>query len=145
MKRRRIEQARPPTLAQRLAEPLLTKGRYRRDAFWAFFLLFGIPSMLLQNQISQQFADWLMLPSGEPLPWMKLIGPTTLLLLTSWLSMTATIKRLHDRNKSWVWSLVSAIPIIGTLYVVIECGFLPSVDFENGYGRDAKDLRTLLG
>lgn len=144
MKARRIEQPRPPSLAQRLIEPLQTKGRYRRDAFWAFFIAFGIPSTLLQNVITQRMADWMMLPMGEPFPWIDLVGPVVLLLGLSWFHLTATVKRLHDRNKSGMWSLIAAIPAIGLAYLVIECGLLPSVDAGNRYGREAKDLRSLL-
>lgn len=144
MKARRIEQPRPPTLTQRLIEPLQTKGRYRRDVFWVFFIVFGIPSTLLQNVITQRMADWMMLPMGEPFPWMDLASPVALLLGLSWVHFTATVKRLHDRDKSGVWSLVAAIPVVGLAYLVIECGFLPSVDSGNRYGREAKDLRNLL-
>ena len=144
MKVRRIEQPRPPSLAQRLREPFLTKGRYGRDAFWAFFIAFGLPSILLQHLLTQRLAEWI-LASGEPFPTMKLAGPAVLLLAVSWLHLTATIKRLHDRNKSGLWSLVAAIPIVGLAYLLIECGLLPSVDGDNRYGREAASIRTLLG
>lgn len=144
MKVRRIEQPRPPALAQRLIEPLQTKGRYRRDAFWAFFMVFGVPATLLQFALMQRIADWLLASSEAQFPWVSIGSMLMLLLTLSWISFAAIVKRLHDRNKSWVWSMLAAIPMVGLAYLVIECGFLPSVDGENRYGREAKDLRSLL-
>jgi uncharacterized membrane protein YhaH (DUF805 family) len=46
----------------------------------------------------------------------------------------AQIKRWHDRNKSGWWWLVGMIPLIGPLWVFIECGCLPGTYGSNDYG-----------
>ena len=45
-------------------------------------------------------------------------------------------KRWHDRNKSGWWSLIVLVPIIGGLWLLIECGFLKGTDGDNQYGPD---------
>jgi uncharacterized membrane protein YhaH (DUF805 family) len=46
----------------------------------------------------------------------------------------AQIKRWHDRNKSGWWWVVGMIPMIGPLWVFIECGCLPGTEGTNEYG-----------
>jgi uncharacterized membrane protein YhaH (DUF805 family) len=43
-------------------------------------------------------------------------------------------KRWHDRGKSGWWSLIVLVPIIGPLWMFIECGFLGGEDGSNTYG-----------
>jgi len=50
------------------------------------------------------------------------------------------IKRLHDRGHSAWFLLVGLIPLIGPLWITIECGLLPGVDEENDYGLPMYDM-----
>jgi uncharacterized membrane protein YhaH (DUF805 family) len=43
------------------------------------------------------------------------------------------IKRFHDRDKSGWWVLIAFVPIIGWIWYLIECGFLPGTDGPNRY------------
>jgi uncharacterized membrane protein YhaH (DUF805 family) len=54
-----------------------------------------------------------------------------------WISITTQIKRWHDRDKSGWWFLVNFLPIIGWLWVLIECGFLKGSEGPNRFGDDA--------
>ena len=45
-------------------------------------------------------------------------------------------KRWHDRGKSGWWSLIGLIPIIGSIWVVVELGFLRGTPGPNSYGPD---------
>ncbi|MGH7884546.1 MAG: DUF805 domain-containing protein [Thermodesulfobacteriota bacterium] len=51
-------------------------------------------------------------------------------------SVSIGIKRFHDRDKSGWWVLISLIPVIGSLWYLIECGFLKGTDDDNKYGGD---------
>ena len=51
-------------------------------------------------------------------------------------SIVLYAKRWHDRNKSGWWTLISFVPIIGGLWMLIECGFLRGTDGENRFGPD---------
>lgn len=71
---------------------------------------------------------------GEP----ELVPMQARLALSSlvfWINLASTVRRLHDRNKSGWWALAYAIPGIGLLWHIIECGFLPGRDKGNRYGR----------
>jgi uncharacterized membrane protein YhaH (DUF805 family) len=45
-------------------------------------------------------------------------------------------KRWHDRNKSAWWILINLIPVVGTLWALIECGFLRGTVGDNRFGPD---------
>ena len=78
----------------------------------------------------------------EPLPlsvtnlFVFVIGLFALLLfiLTFYAGYPIVIKRWHDRNKSGWWALIEWIPLIGTLWTIIECGFLKGTDGPNRFG-----------
>ncbi len=42
------------------------------------------------------------------------------------------VRRLHDRNKSGLWLLLAAVPVIGQAWLIWELGFRPG---EAGYNR----------
>ena len=47
-----------------------------------------------------------------------------------------TTKRWHDRDKSGWWSLIALIPIIGSIWLLVELGFLKGTPGPNAYGPD---------
>ena len=51
-------------------------------------------------------------------------------------AVVVNIKRFHDRNKSGWWVLIALIPLVGALWIVIECGFLRGTVGDNRYGPD---------
>ena len=53
-----------------------------------------------------------------------------------WVSLAIAIKRYHDRNKSGWWIFIVLVPVIGALWYLIECGFLPGTSGPNEYGPD---------
>ena len=58
------------------------------------------------------------------------------LLFYLWVNLAVNIKRCHDRNHSGWFLLIALIPIIGTIWVVIELWFLKGIDGDNHYGSD---------
>ena len=65
-----------------------------------------------------------------------IIGVVVLLfaLILYYTHIPASVKRLHDRNKSG-WNLLwSIFPIIGALYILIVCGFFKGTEGSNKYG-----------
>ena len=51
-----------------------------------------------------------------------------------WISVAVQVKRWHDRDKSGWWFLMNFVPIIGWLWVLIECGFLRGTPGPNRFG-----------
>ena len=54
-----------------------------------------------------------------------------------WIGLSVQVKRWHDRGKSGWWGLINLIPIIGQVWVFIECGVLRSTAGDNRFGRDS--------
>ncbi len=53
-----------------------------------------------------------------------------------WPSLAVYAKRWHDRDKSGWWTLIILIPIIGGIWMLVECGFLKGTDGANKFGAD---------
>ena len=49
------------------------------------------------------------------------------------------IKRFHDRDKSGWWVLIGLIPIIGSIWLLIELGFLKGTPGPNRFGPPVTD------
>jgi uncharacterized membrane protein YhaH (DUF805 family) len=80
--------------------------------------------------------------SGDPEAAMRSAGTVPGLILVAvyvvmvWVGLAAGVKRWHDRNKSGWWILIALVPVIGGLWYLIECGFLPGTAGPNTYGPD---------
>ena len=80
--------------------------------------------------------------SDDPQEALARMGPVTSIvlllfgILVTWISIAVGIKRFHDRNKSGVWILIIFVPLIGSLWYLIECGFLKGTTGPNNYGPD---------
>ena len=51
-------------------------------------------------------------------------------------SIGVSIRRLHDIGRTGWWILIALVPVIGGLWYLIECGFLPGTPGPNNYGAD---------
>ena len=69
-------------------------------------------------------------------------SPVALVLLVPiyiaalWAGLAVAVKRCHDRDKSGWFLLVALIPIIGALWLFIECGCLRGTEGPNRFGGD---------
>ena len=66
-----------------------------------------------------------------------LVAPPSLVLF--YVSLTVTVKRLHDTNRSGWHVLIGLIPFIGTVYLS-ACGLIKGTDEENAYGPPADKI-----
>lgn len=57
-------------------------------------------------------------------------------LLFLYPALAVTTKRWHDRDKSGWWSLILLVPVIGAIWMTVECGFLHGTDGLNRFGPD---------
>lgn len=107
-----------------LRELFSWQGRYARDRFWVVYLGAVVGAIV------------------SP----AVLGPILvmpLLLVLTWILFGAVVKRFHDRSKSGWWALVSAIPVVGTVWIFIECGLLEGDAGVNPYGGRALTLREM--
>jgi uncharacterized membrane protein YhaH (DUF805 family) len=52
-----------------------------------------------------------------------------------WLvSLSLSVRRWHDHNKSGWWVLINLIPILGWIYSLVMLGFMPGDQGHNNYG-----------
>jgi uncharacterized membrane protein YhaH (DUF805 family) len=69
-----------------------------------------------------------------------LIACGIVLLLALWTQLALQVKRWHDRDKSGLWVFISFIPLIGSLWILVECGFLDGTPGPNRFGPSPKGL-----
>jgi uncharacterized membrane protein YhaH (DUF805 family) len=100
------------------------KGRINRTHFWGFWAVWTVIFILL-NVLTPKME----VANGQSLS----IGAAVFELLSLWSLFAVQAKRWHDRNKSGWWCLIGLVPCIGGLWVLIECGFLPSVNEGNRF------------
>ena len=123
------------------------EGRASRSEYWWFFLwtvivallilaIFGLMfgGMSLEAQNPEQFSA--AFSGGLGIAGLILIFPMYFLLLWMTIAGTCTaVRRLHDRNMSAWWLLLSIIPYIGALILlVIFC--LRGTSGPNRFGPD---------
>ena len=101
------------------AYELLPIGRLDRLGFWWRHLLVLPPALFVCIA-----ADQLL---GRPLGLAAAFA-TTLFLVSAW------GRRLHDRGRSAAWLLAAAVPVLGALFLTVECGLLGARDGADRYG-----------
>lgn len=86
-----------------------TTGRLARGGFWVRHAL-ALPVLLfLCIAVEQQLGRG---------PGLVVAIATTLFLVSVW------ARRLHDRNRSAWWLLLAAVPVLGAVLLMIDCGLL---------------------
>lgn len=98
-----------------------TAGRLSRWGFWWRHLLLLPLALFLCVSATQLL--------GEPVDVLPALL-TTVFLVSVW------GRRLHDRGRSAWWLLVVALPVLGALWLLVECGLRASVD-RSRYGAPA--------
>ena len=96
------------------------------DSFMVVWISFPtfVPLLLFLGTLIDTF-------EGDDVFTFFLVGPPLLILF--YVSLAATVKRLHDTNRSGWHVLIGLIPFIGTVYLS-ACGLIKNTDGENAYG-----------
>jgi uncharacterized membrane protein YhaH (DUF805 family) len=78
-------------------------------------------------------------PSDNPamllLTALLLLGLSVVMV---WSTLAMQVKRRHDRDKSWPWLFVGFIPVIGPVWVLIECCWLEGTPGYNRFDEPSK-------
>ena len=103
-------------------------GRISRKTYWLkgvvpYIIIIGILQMMMFATFSDRGPNGLIV---------GLISIVSILLI--WPALAVSFKRWHDRGKSGWWILIGLVPLIGGLWVLIECGFLAGTPGSNKYG-----------
>jgi len=119
------------------------EGRIGRQTFWLSIIVLIIIQWIVYAALIAVLGGGMMagIDATDPAAMeqatsamMVPIGITVLVFL--WPSLAIYTKRWHDRDKSGWWSLIIFVPLIGSLWLLIECGFLRGTDGPNRFGPD---------
>lgn len=104
------------------------EGRISRMQWWmaqaaiiAYQLFFFVSITAFETTI-QEFNEVAIL-----LAWL-------VVALCIWVNIVTSAKRFHDRGKSGGWLMMNFVPVIGSIWVLLECGFMPGAPHANRYG-----------
>jgi uncharacterized membrane protein YhaH (DUF805 family) len=98
------------------------KGRSTRTQFWIFSICMFAIMLLPAFFVYEPFSD-------ESDVYIDVMA-----IIFLWPMFAVQAKRWHDRNKSGWWVLIHFIPVIGSLWTLIENGFLEGTDGSNRFG-----------
>ncbi len=105
------------------------QGRINRLPYWLVTLVvYGIGGAT--GQAGTQY--------GPDNPMTIVPGIITLVsfVLGVWIALAVQVKRWHDRDKSGWWVHINFIPVIGMIWVLIQCGILKGTEGDNRFGKD---------
>jgi uncharacterized membrane protein YhaH (DUF805 family) len=127
----------PPTASTMSLIHLLFSfsGRLNRTPYW---LLSFAPALIyvLGMVIPLAIVSRIMSDSPLALGWIVVALSILTMVPMVWISLAALVRRFHDRDKSGWWSLLMFVPIVGPIWIFVECGFLRGAEGENRFGPD---------
>ncbi|WP_324172381.1 DUF805 domain-containing protein [Sulfurimonas sp.] len=82
--------------------------------------------MYLQENMPSELDLTSLIKQGNPIQHIQGVLLFITLMLMSWISITSSVKRLHDIDKSGFWWYVNFIPIVGSIIVFVMNVFIPS-------------------
>jgi uncharacterized membrane protein YhaH (DUF805 family) len=97
------------------------EGRIGRVTFWAVQIPVLILFWFYGQHVDPLLARWFPYSVFEGLSFALLLAAPLI-----WVQCAIVIKRCHDRGKSGFWALLLFIPVIGLLWLLVDCGLLPA-------------------
>ncbi len=115
----------------RITDTLLSpNGRIGRATFWSATLaLAALTGAALYGQSALAGAGAISAAAADPVS----LG-MVLALPVAWMAFCLLVKRWHDRGRSGWWFLAGLVPVVGQLWVLVDCGLLPGASGSNRYG-----------
>jgi len=122
------------------------RGRISRQQFWISTVALGFVNwtcctaffraMANQNVYSAAKYSSLLGSAAKVQMIVAIVVYVIWTLASIWPSLAIQVKRWHDRGKSGWMVLVNLIPLVGPIWALIECGFLPGDAAANAYGEN---------
>jgi uncharacterized membrane protein YhaH (DUF805 family) len=104
------------------------EGRINRAKFWAgvaVLFVVAAAAAIIDVLIGTRF-------DNQPFGLLYVIVS----IASIYFSLAVYAKRWHDRDKSGWWTLIVLVPIVGGLWLLIECGMLSGSKGPNRFGAD---------
>lgn len=118
-------------------------GRFDRRSFWGAVVIYVVAAAIAGMLL---YVLTLAIPGDNPTPGeFNVSGPAAIPfiavvalynVLAFWSGICVGVKRYHDRDKSGWWVLIIFVPIIGSIWYLIETGFLRGTAGPNRFGSD---------
>ena len=99
------------------------KGRISRKPFWIYYA----SVLILWTIYSQVVGAHFLMKDSKAIPFN---------VVFAWPTVAVLVKRWHDRNKSGLWIFINAIPVVGSIWALIETGILEGTQGSNRFGTD---------
>ena len=115
---------------------LLMDGRIGRGKFWLGILGLVVAYLILSSILLISGLMSIDPETGNPVGSGYWIGSLILAAAIIWPSLCVYGKRFHDRDKSAWWVLIGLVPLVGPIWLLIECGLLQGSDGANRFGPD---------
>lgn len=100
------------------------KGRIPRRTWW----LYGVAGLIGLGLLAHTLLRVAGLDATQ--------AETVVNLLLLWPALAVSVKRWHDRDKSAWWVLINLVPVIGSLWTLLENGLLRGTPGSNRFGED---------
>ena len=104
-------------------------GRIGRQGYWLSTVTLDMLGLGIGFLIATPFV--VAGDPGEVEGYLQLV----LFVVLLWPGVCILGKRLHDRDKSAWWCVILLIPLVGAIWLVVECGFLAGGAEGNRFGR----------
>lgn len=104
------------------------QGKVNRSIFWITSVVNVFAVLVVVGANLALYVGLEGIPTVDPTIFRIILLISLIPLIPAlWVLAAVTVKRFHDRNKSGWWALI-ALTGVGILWIIIECGFLKSVD-----------------
>ena len=115
------------------------RGRIPRSTWWAAHFGFNIPFNLVTGLVvgivTMIFLQGPDFTDSEAI-FTIILTALPFSIFGVIVNVNLIVKRLHDRDHSGWFYLISLIPLIGGIWLLIELGFLPGTEGANRFGED---------
>ena len=121
-----------------LAQWYVSRGRITRRTFWLhyFFPLLALGILASVADLAFGFSELETTTTSTSASAFYDFGPIGIVvtLLTLVPSISSTVTRLHDQDRSAVWLLFLLLPVIGWIVLLVLCGAVEGTRGPNRYG-----------
>lgn len=114
-------------------------GRMRRRHFWIFSILLWMASVAFMTVFGGSPNDGMGFIRPYRFDGAGIFGFVAGIAVFA-ATLAVHVKRWHDRDKSWPWALLLFVPVIGWVWILIECGFLDGTTGPNRFGPSPKSM-----
>ena len=120
------------------------EGRISRQPFWLSVLAMIIVQWIVIIVLGTILGTSMMAGMDPGMDPEAAIAAANKAMIPIWITMLVFLypalaiyaKRWHDRGKSGWWTLIILVPLIGSIWFLVECGFLRGTEGPNQYGND---------